>query len=93
MYLLFAATLIATVLGYETKISSYEAKISEVRTMAIDNVELYNDLCAEARPCQDYESEYCTDKAADARGSASLLIDMHYEGVACASENILMILD
>lgn len=51
-------------------------------------VELYNDLCAEARPCEEYDAENCNDEAADRRGSANLLIDMHYEGVKCAAETI-----
>lgn len=55
-------------------------------------VELYNDLCAEARECQGGEeeigSEYCTDKAADLEGFGSLLIRNHFQGVECATEAI-----
>lgn len=48
--------------------------------------EIYNDTCSGSRKCDDYEENgYCTDKAADTRGSDSLLIEAHFDGVDCGS--------
>ena len=56
--------------------------------------ELYNDTCSGSRKCDDYEENgYCTDKAADARGSDSLLIEAHYDGVECGSRMMKSALD
>lgn len=79
----------------------YREKISQERYERIieyvdGQTDLYGDLCAEARGCQFYydpndpdkENESCTDEEADKRGSASLLIEAHYEGVKCSSESI-----
>lgn len=56
----------------------------------------YGDLCAEARQCDEYDKDpngYCTDKAADKRGSDTLLIENHWEGVKCAADFIRRCLD
>lgn len=53
-----------------------------------DQTELYNDLCAEGPRCDSFDNAFCSDKRAEGRGSASLLIENHYEGVQCAAVNI-----
>lgn len=55
------------------------------------STDLYGDLCAEARHCDEYDKDpngYCTDKAADKRGSDTLLIENHWLGVKCATDFI-----
>lgn len=71
--------------------SDKEISPEEARECIDKQVELYNDLCAEGRECQggpEEEGEYCTDEAADKRGSATLLIENHFLGVECAADAI-----
>jgi hypothetical protein len=80
IYGLIMAVALLTHAGYVERIDKCVA----------DQVEYYNDICAEARPCQGLldDGEYCTNRAAMRRGSSSLLIDMHYEGVVCGAEAV-----
>lgn len=48
----------------------------------------YNDVCAEADRCEEYDDQWCNDKAAQERESANLLIDNHFMGAFCAAEAI-----
>lgn len=59
--------------------------LEEVRECIQSTIDYYNDTCSGPRRCDHYGEPDCTDEAADKRGSATLLIDAHFEGVACAA--------
>lgn len=60
--------------------------LEDVRECIQSTIDYYNDTCSGPRRCDRYgDSPDCTDEAADKRGSATLLIDAHFEGVACAA--------
>lgn len=59
--------------------------LEEVRECIQSTIDDYNDTCSGPRRCDHYGEPDCTDEAADKRGSATLLIDAHFEGVACAA--------
>lgn len=84
------AILIAII--FNTSCAHIGTKKTAVEACIDNQVEYYNDLCAEGRTCEggpeDHES--CNDAVADKEGFGSVLIRAHFEGVQCAAEGIKM---
>ena len=87
LILLIAGLLI----GYS--INSAQPNKYKVEKCIQEQIDHYGDLCAESRQCDEPGSQYCTDEAANLRGSDSLLIEAHAEGVQCAVESIQMCIE
>lgn len=73
--------------GCASKEVDYQKKEISFNQCLENYLDLYNDVCAESRECDEYGGEYCTDNQADKEGSATLLIKMHHDGVKCGMDN------
>ena len=88
------------IFGYGVSPQIKDEAYNEIIEYVEMQTDIYGDLCAESRTCQQYydpeneeTSEYCTDEAAVKRDSGTLLIEAHYEGVQCASESIKSVVE